>query len=60
MCFITSDSFHVSLLSFFFRDLSVDDSGVLMSPNVIVCSSMCALSFSKVSLMNVGALAFGA
>ena len=35
-------------------------SGVLKSPTVMVCGSMCGLSFSNVSLMNVVALAFGA
>jgi hypothetical protein len=57
---MTSVSFNVSLLSFCFPDLSIDESGMLKSPNIIVCVSMCALSFTKVSLMNVYALSFGA
>ena len=40
--------------------MSTDESGVLKSPTIIVCGAMCALSFTKVSLMNVDALAFGA
>jgi hypothetical protein len=40
--------------------VSNDESGVLKSPTIIVCSAMCALGFSKVSFINVGALAFGA
>jgi hypothetical protein len=50
----------VSLFSFCFLDLSIDESGVLKSPTIIVFSAMCALSFTKVSLKNVGVLAFGA
>jgi hypothetical protein len=34
--------------------------GLLKSPTIIVGGSMCALSFSEVSFMNVGALSFGA
>jgi hypothetical protein len=49
----------MSLFSFHFHDLSIVESGVLKPPTNIVCSAMCALSFS-VSFMNVGALAFGA
>jgi hypothetical protein len=48
----------VSLFSFCFQDLSIDESGVLKSPTIIVCGTMCALSFTKVSLMNMDALAF--
>jgi hypothetical protein len=33
---------------------------VLKSPTIIVWDAMCALSFTKVSLMNVAALVFGA
>jgi hypothetical protein len=33
---------------------------VLKSPTIIVCGAMCVFSFTKVSLMNVDALAFGA
>jgi hypothetical protein len=58
--FIISVSFTVSLLSFYFQDLSIDESWVLKYPNIIVCSAMCALSFTYVSLMNVDALAIGA
>ena len=39
--------------------LSIDECGVLKSPTIIVWSAMCALSFSKVSFMNVDAFAFG-
>jgi hypothetical protein len=53
---ITSVSLTVSLFSLRFYDLSIDESGVLKSPTIIVCG---ALSFSKVSFMNVGALSFG-
>jgi hypothetical protein len=49
----------VFLFSFCFQDLSIDDSGGLESPTIIVWGTMCALSFSKVPFMNVGALAFG-
>ena len=50
----------MSLFSFCFHDLSIDESGLLKSPNIIVYGAMRALSFTKVSLMNVAALAFGA
>jgi hypothetical protein len=33
---------------------------VLKTPTIIVCGAMCVLSFSKVSLTNVDALAFEA
>ena len=36
------------------------ESGVLKSPTIIMWDAMCALSFSRVSFMNVGALVFGA
>jgi hypothetical protein len=49
----------VSLFSFYFPDLLIDESEVLKSPTTIVSGAMCALSFTKVSFMNVGALAFG-
>ena len=39
---------------------SIDESGVLKSPTIIVLGAMCALRFSKASFMNEGALAFGA
>jgi hypothetical protein len=48
------------LFSFCFQGLSTDESGVLKSSTIIVCGAMCALSFTKVSLMNVDALAVGA
>jgi hypothetical protein len=50
----------VYLFSFCVQDLSIDESGVLKSLIIIMCRAMCALNFSKVSLMNVAALAFGA
>jgi hypothetical protein len=50
----------VSLFSFCFQNLSIEESGVLKSPTIIVCDTMCALSFTNVSLMNVDASAFGA
>jgi hypothetical protein len=50
----------VSLFSLCFHDLSVAEGGVLKSHTIIVWGAMCALSFSKVSFINVGALAFGA
>ena len=56
--FITSDRF--ILFSFRLDDLTIGVSGVLKSPTIILWGVMCALSFSKVSFMNVGALAFGA
>ena len=55
-----SISFPVSLFSFCFPDWSIEDGGVLRSPTIIVLGTMCVLSFSKVSFMNEGALAFGA
>ena len=48
----------MSLFSLCFPDLSIEKSGVLKSPTIIVWSAMCALSFSKVSFMNEGALVF--
>jgi hypothetical protein len=57
--FITSVSFTVSLFSFSFHYLSIAESGKMKSPTIIVWGAMCALSFSKVSFMNVGALVFG-
>jgi hypothetical protein len=50
----------MSLFSFCFQDLSIDESGVLKFPTIIVWGVKCVLSFTKVSLMNVDALAFGA
>jgi hypothetical protein len=49
----------VSLFSFWFNDLSIVESKVLKFLTVIVWGSMCVLSFSKVSFMNLGDLAFG-
>ena len=48
----------MSLFIFCYHDLSIDESGVLKSPTIIVWGAMCALRFTKVSLMNVAALAF--
>ena len=50
----------MSLFSFYFHDLSIDESGVLKSPTIMVGGAMCALSFTIVSLMNVDDLTFGA
>jgi hypothetical protein len=49
----------VSLFSFCFNDLSISESWVLKSPTIVMWDSMCVLSFSKASFMNVGALALG-
>jgi hypothetical protein len=57
---IISISFMVSLFSFYFSDLSIGDNGVLKSPTIIVCGSLCVWNFNKISFMTVGALAFGA
>ena len=56
--FITSLSFTVSLFCFWFNDLSISETGVLKAPTIFVWGSMCVLSFSKVSFMNLGAVAF--
>ena len=53
-------NFTVYLFSFCFHDLSIAESGVLKPPSIIVWGVMCALIFSKVSFMSVGALVFGA
>ena len=50
----------MSLFSFCFNDLSIGESGVMKSSTIIMWVSMCVLGFSKVSFMNLGALAFGA
>jgi hypothetical protein len=50
----------MSPFSFCFQDLSIDESGVLKSHTIIVWGGMCTLRFTKVSLMNVEALAFAA
>jgi len=57
---MTSLSLSMSLFNFCFRVLSIDESGVLKSPTLIVSIAMCALRFSKVSFMYVEALLFGA
>ena len=46
----------MSLFSFYFHDLSIDESRVMKSPIIIVWGVMCALSFSNVSLMHVGVI----
>ena len=43
-----------------FPDRSIEESGVLKSPTIIVLGAMCSLSFSNVSVINEGVLAFGA
>ena len=48
----------MSLFGFSFHNLSIAESEVLKSHTVIVWGTMCALSFSKFSFMNVGALPF--
>ena len=52
--------FTVSLFSFCFHYLSIAEGGMLKSPMLLCGGVMCAMSFSKVSFMNVGSLAFGA
>jgi hypothetical protein len=47
ICFITSVSLTVSLFSYCFQHMSIDESGVLKTPTIIVCGAMCALSFRK-------------
>jgi len=58
--FITSFSFSVSLFVFCFHNLFIDESGVLKSTTIIVCSAIYALSTCKVSFTNVGPFVFGA
>jgi hypothetical protein len=53
-------SFTVSLFIFCFHDLCIAESRLLKSPTNFMCSTMCALIFSKVYFMNVGSLALGA
>ena len=48
------------LVSVFLISQSIEESRVLKSPTIIVLGAMCALSFSKVSFMNEGALVLGA
>jgi hypothetical protein len=50
----------VSLFSFSSHHLFVAESGVLKSLTITVRGARCALSFSKVSFMNMGGLALGA
>ena len=50
----------MSLISFYFHDLSTGDRGVLRSPTIIVWGGMDILSFSRISFMNMVALVFGA
>lgn len=57
--FIMSVSFIVSLFSFCFDDLCHGKSGALKSPTINVCHSLDCLSFSNVSFMDMGVLAFG-
>ena len=45
-------------VGFYFQDLCIDESGVLKFLTITVCGALCVLSFTKVSLMNVDALAF--
>jgi hypothetical protein len=49
--------FVLCLCSVCFHDLSIDESEVLKTSIIIVCGVKCALTFSKVSLMNTDALA---
>ena len=58
--FIAFNCFTVSLFNFCFNNLLISESLVLKTPTIIVWGSICVLRFSKVSFMNVGALAFGA
>ena len=44
----------MSLFSLYFHDLFIAKSEVLKSSTIIIWSVMCALSFSKVSFMNMG------
>ena len=46
----------MSLFSFCFQGLSIDESEVLKSSTIIVCGAMCALNFTKVSLMAVACI----
>ena len=50
----------MSVFSFYFNDLSIDENRVLKSPTYIFWGSMCVLSFSKDSFMNLCAIEFGA
>jgi hypothetical protein len=57
---MTSVIFNVYLFSFCFQDLSIDESELLKSLTIIVWGAMCVLSFTEVSLLNVGTFAFEA
>jgi hypothetical protein len=46
----------MSLFGFCFNDLSIGESGLLKTHTIIVWGSLCVLSFSKVSFMNLGSL----
>ena len=50
ICSKDSISFPVSLFSFCFPDWSIENSGVLRSPRIIVLGAMCALSLVKILL----------
>ena len=52
-------SLTVPLFTLCFPDVSIEESGLLKSPTITVWGVICALSFSKVSFMNEGALVFG-
>ena len=49
----------MSFFNFSFQDLSIDEGGLLKSSAIIVCGAMCILSCTKVSYMNMDAIAFG-
>ena len=57
--FITSLSFTVSLFISCLNDLSIGEREVLKYTSTVVWGSMCVLTFSNISFMNMGALAFG-
>ena len=46
--------------SFCFPVLSIDESSVLKSPTIILLGEMYVLTFTKVTLINMDDLAFGA
>jgi len=49
-------NFCLTVFSFCFNVLCIGESWLLKSPTIILWGSMCILSFSKVSFMNVGGL----
>ena len=57
--FIISVNFIILRLVFLGDDLSIGENGEFKSPVINVWSSIYDLSFSKVSLTNVGALVLG-